>query len=507
MVGGAAPAERVDSGQGMGVVVIGRNEGERLRRCLESLGPWVERCVYVDSGSEDGSVQLARERGALAVELDLDEPFTAARARNAGFEALLVRWPELVAVQFVDGDCELDPDWLESAARSLDHRPTTAAICGRRLERAPHESPYNRLADLEWDGPLGSVEWCGGDALFRVRALRAAGGYDAALIAGEEPELCLRLRRGGWAILRLDRDMTLHDAGLHRFRQWWQRQVRAGHAYAEVAFLHAANPERFWVRQTLSAVAWGGLPIATAALIWPTRGAALALLALYAVLWGRVYRSRRYGVGDAPRPALPAHARLEAHFAIPGKLAQLQGVLRFAWNRLVRGRATKLIEYKRARQARPSRVLAVASGGGHWVQMQRVLHAFSGHDLVLVGITGTCEAPPRGSGDGARARRVYAVNDATRWDRLGLFVLALRIARILWRERPHVVFSTGAAPGCLAIALGRLCGARTIWLDSMANVDRLSLSGRLVKPFAHLRLTQWEHLARPGGPEFSGRVF
>lgn len=146
------------------------------------------------------------------------------------------------------------------------------------------------------------------------------------------------------------------------------------------------------------------------------------------------------------------------------------------------------------------RVLAVASGGGHWVQLVRTLEAFDGLDVAFVTVA-------EGYRQDVPGRRFYLVNDATRWERLASLRLAFRVLGILRRERPDVVFSTGAAAGCFALIFGRLLGARTIWLDSIANVNRLSLSGRLARPFAELWLTQWPHLARETGPEYAGRVF
>jgi UDP-N-acetylglucosamine:LPS N-acetylglucosamine transferase len=146
------------------------------------------------------------------------------------------------------------------------------------------------------------------------------------------------------------------------------------------------------------------------------------------------------------------------------------------------------------------KVLAVASGGGHWVQLRRVIPAFEGMDIVYVTISDAyrIETPHA---------RFHVVNDATRWNKLGILVLGWRMLRIVLRERPDVVFSTGAAPGLLALLFGRLIGARTIWLDSIANAEHLSLSGRLARPIAGLWLTQWENLASKNGPRFEGRIF
>ncbi len=145
------------------------------------------------------------------------------------------------------------------------------------------------------------------------------------------------------------------------------------------------------------------------------------------------------------------------------------------------------------------RILAVASGGGHWVQLLRLLPAFDGHDVAFVTVSDAYRSEVSG-------RRFYAVNDATRWNKFGLLLLALRLLRIIRRERPEVIISTGAAPGYLALRLGRWYGARTVWIDSIANVEKLSLSGQRIGRHADLWLTQWPHLARPEGPHFAGAV-
>ncbi len=246
---------------GLGAVAIGRNEGERLRRCLVSLIERVEHTVYVDSGSTDGSVELARSLGVAVVALDLSVPFTAARARNEGWTALRRVHPDLEYVQFVDGDCEVVEGWLETAHATLAGRPQLGVVCGRRRERFPEASIYNRLADIEWDTPVGEADACGGDAMMRLAALVEVGGFDPTVIAGEEPELCVRLRRAGWRIERLGTEMTLHDAAMSHFSQWWRRALRAGHSFAEGAHRHGGAPERHWVRESRRILALrGGAP-------------------------------------------------------------------------------------------------------------------------------------------------------------------------------------------------------------------------------------------------------
>ena len=317
----------------IGVVVIGRNEGERLRVCLESVVGRGHSVVYVDSGSIDGSVALARALGAAVVELDPSAPFTAARGRNTGADYLERSCPDLVFLQFVDGDCELSAGWVERAVRELESRPNAAVVCGRLHERYPDRSVYNRLADLEWDTPTGEVLACGGIAMMRSAAFRAAGGFDPTLIAGEEPELCLRLRRQHWTVVRIDADMALHDMAMTRFSQWWRRCVRAGHGYAQGAARHGRSSDRHFVRQVRSIWFWGlGLPVAAVGLAWPTWGVSLLLMAGYPLLFDRIRRaSRRRGLE-------PSLAALYAGSCVLAKFPQVFGAIRYRLGNLAGGR-------------------------------------------------------------------------------------------------------------------------------------------------------------------------
>lgn len=324
----------------VGAVAIGRNEGERLRRCLASLAGEVALVVYVDSGSTDGSVALARGLGCEVVVLDPSVGFTAARARNAGIDRLRARMPHLRFAQLVDGDCEIAPGWLARAHARLEERTELAAVCGRRRERHPEASIYNRLCDIEWDGPIGDVLACGGDAMVRLSALEGVGGFDGRLIAGEEPELCVRLRHAGWKIERLRAEMTLHDAAMTRFSQWWRRATRAGHAYAEGAVLHGRAPERHGVRETRRIVLWGAaLPAVALGAALPTFGLSLGLFGGYGVSAYRAYRAAR-DRGRTREDALPY-----ALFTTLGKVPELLGVLELHASRL-RGVRPRLIEYK-----------------------------------------------------------------------------------------------------------------------------------------------------------------
>lgn len=337
----------------VGVVVIGRNEGARLRQCLESLSGR-ENIVYVDSDSSDGSVALARSMGASVIELSNDQPFTAARARNAGVDRLLQRAPGLRFVQFVDGDCTLAPGWIGVAAAALDAATDVAVVCGRRRERHREASVYNLLCDLEWDAPTGEVSECGGDAMVRVDAFRAVAGFDPTLIAGEEPDLCVRLRLAGWKVVRLPDEMTLHDAAMDRFGQWWRRNVRAGHAFAEGAHRHGRSSARHWVKQARSNWLWGAaIPLLAALLAWPTSGVSLLLLAAYPLQAARVYvgARRRWAGRDAAAYAA---------FCVLGKLPQAVGQLSYVKG-TARGRRRPLIEYKRPEPYQEATYQEVAS--------------------------------------------------------------------------------------------------------------------------------------------------
>jgi len=324
----------------VGVVAIGRNEGERLRRCLLSLVGGGLPIVYVDSGSTDGSVQLAVSLGATVVELDLSTPFTAARARNAGFSRLLELQPAVKYVQFVDGDCEVHTTWLSAAVEALSAEAEVVAVCGRRRERFPDASIYNRLCDIEWNTPVGEATACGGDAMFRVSSLREVDGFDATLIAGEEPDLCLRLRRLGGRILRLDAEMTVHDADMHHFAQWWKRSRRAGYAFAQGAHRHGKGPERHWVKPARSGMFYGAfLPIATVVTLPVTRGWSALTLGAYIITYHRAKRSL------IRRGFSPADASLFARYCVIGKFSEAIGGLSYLRDRLLK-RQQRIIEYK-----------------------------------------------------------------------------------------------------------------------------------------------------------------
>jgi glycosyltransferase involved in cell wall biosynthesis len=321
----------------VGIVAIGRNEGDRLRKCLNSVLGQIGIVVYVDSGSTDGSVEMARSLGVVVVELDMTHHFTAARARNEGFKRLRELAPELLYVQFVDGDCEIVAGWLDKAALFLKEHLNVAVVCGRRRERFPDHTIYNRLCDIEWDTPVGEAKSCGGDAMMRADTFERIGGFRNNLIAGEEPELCVRLRKEGWKIWRIGEEMTLHDAAILHIEQWWKRSKRCGYAYAEGAYLHGATPEKHRVKASRSVWIWGmGIPVLTACLsiylgIW-----GLAILLIYPAQLVRLALNGTRSVKEN---------WLSALFLVLGKFPEVVGQLKFLFNRLT-GNTAQLIEYK-----------------------------------------------------------------------------------------------------------------------------------------------------------------
>lgn len=324
-----------------GVVAIGRNEGERLRKCLNSIPQGIGGCVYVDSGSTDGSQALASSFGFDVMELDMNIPFTAARARNAGIERLRQLHPNITSVHVLDGDCVFEPGWIERSLDEMRNSDDIAVVCGRRREKYPTATIYNQLCDLDWEANPGDARSCGGDALIRLEAFDQVDGYNPRLIAGEEPEMCFRMRQNGWRIRQLSDTMTWHDAAMTRHGQWWRRCVRAGYAAVEGAWMHGRSPEKYNVRRVISILIWTMfVPVVSFAAVIFLGWWGLAVVSLYplqiARLWLREVRHRSAGI-----------ALLHAWHLVIDKFAQLQGMLTFLYRRLMKRQAT-LIEYKGA---------------------------------------------------------------------------------------------------------------------------------------------------------------
>lgn len=327
------------------VVVIGRNEGARLSDCLQSVRQvqwqglrW--ELLYVDSHSGDGSPGVARRLGAQVLCLG-EQPPCAAAGRNIGWRAA-----RGALVLFLDGDTRLDPHFVPRARDVLGADPRLVAVWGHRRESHPGQSIYTRVLDLDWVFAPGRTDYFGGDALVRRHALAEVGGFDDTLVAGEEPELCRRLRAAGWQIEHIDAPMTSHDLAITTARAWWKRAERAGLAYAQVAARYAQTADPLWQAEARHNRRHAGLLLAAIGLFgvavwqWPTAAAVLVLIAL--ALWARSARRCRWKCPDQPALAwaYAAHSHLQ-------QLPILAGQWR--WHRLQRARrAPALIEYKTA---------------------------------------------------------------------------------------------------------------------------------------------------------------
>lgn len=325
----------------IGAVVIGRNEGDRLRLCLTSILGQVDSIVYVDSGSTDGSVELAKSLNIEVVELDLTIPFTAARARNAGFQHLTTVNPQLKYVQFVDGDCEILPGWIEIAAHTLENDSQIVAVCGWRQECYPKHSLYNTICNIEWRmGSVGIISSFGGDVMIRSEAFKKAQGYNNSVIAAEDDELSVRLRQNNGQLVRIARNSTKHDANMYHIWQWWKRAKRCGYGYAQVFSLHGKPPESKFAKEMLRALLWGLIfPLSIFLLLYPTHGLVSIILLRYPLTALRVsYSTRQQGFLWSDSFAWGVSCSVSV-------FPEIVGICKFYFDRL-QNQQHQIIEYK-----------------------------------------------------------------------------------------------------------------------------------------------------------------
>ena len=302
-------------------------------KCLSKL------VIYVDSGSTDKSVELAISMSVDVIELDMSIPFSAARARNAGFKRLKELQDDIDYVQFIDGDCEISRDWGEIASQFLDTHDNVAVVAGRLNERFPEHSIYNRLADLEWNYcDPGEINAVGGIFLVRLTVFADVGGFNETVSAGEEPELCYRIKQQRWKIIRIDHDMAQHDLAMSYFTQWWKRQVRGGYGGLDIArrfgldkFKKNCWRSRFWLMWPfliLVGMKLGGILVATLiAILWPIQFSRIAF--------------RLSSSGKTTRIALAY-----AWFTMISFWPQSIGQIYYMIDR-IRGRKQRLIEYRK----------------------------------------------------------------------------------------------------------------------------------------------------------------
>jgi len=327
----------------LSVVVIGRNEGARLTRCLQSVLSMRKpearvEILYVDSDSADDSAERSRKMGVETIELKPYRP-CAAIARNVGWKTATSG-----IIMFLDGDTEISPDFI---AKSIDQfsDPRVAVVYGHRREIDARLSVFTRVLDLDWIHPSGPSAFCGGDALIRRSVLEAVDGFDESLIAGEEPELCGRIRSHGWIVLHVDVDMVRHHLGITRFSQYWRRAVRSGYAYAEVSERFRTTNSPLWKREAKHNLV-AGSAILSLVLGGPLLaigiGSTLPIVAAIAILLTLSIRSAirsRWKTSDAVTLFLYGlHSHLQ-------QIPILFGQIKYRWQRR-RGVVQRLIEYK-----------------------------------------------------------------------------------------------------------------------------------------------------------------
>lgn len=318
-----------ESARVLSVVVIGLNEQERLRAALEAIflhkpDAFELEVIYVDSGSTDRSVEIARDLPGVAVlHLKGGRP-SAARARNVGLRHARGRY-----VQLVDGDSVIQPGWMTGALDFLEANSDVSCAFGRCVEMHPDQSVYMKVCGLDWHIPPGERRFCGGNSMWRRSVIAANGFFDEGIQVGEEPELCYRVRHAGGRIVCLDLAMVHHDLGMYTFAQYWRRSVTSGRACASIAARFWRNPEKMWLRETLlnfaEPAAW--LIIFVAA--WQFFGAAIAVVVILAWWLGRALqiaitlRRRRIALVTAVMYGL--HCQFTRFPAAIGQLKALSG--------------------------------------------------------------------------------------------------------------------------------------------------------------------------------------
>lgn len=315
-----------------GVVVIGRNESDRLRASLDSGLVAKLPLVYIDSGSSDSSSRIARAKGIPTLDLPDTEPYTAARARNAGFKFLKELHPHIKFIQFLDGDCQLVEGWIPIGIEFLKKHPEIAVVAGDLHEIEAQETIYNNLCELEWRKEPGEVKACGGNFLIRSEAFEQVHGFKAQVIAAEEAEFCCRLREAGWKIHHLNQSMAIHNASMHHISEWFHRSVRTGYAFAQSRY-ESREP---LIKEYGSTLFWGILLPLAILITWPIHG--LYLLLLYPLLAIRIYFRQR-------KVWTERESIIYAIFCVLGKFPNAVGLLKYHYDRL-RGKYRGTIDYK-----------------------------------------------------------------------------------------------------------------------------------------------------------------
>lgn len=436
------------------IIIPAHNEEQVIGRCVASLleasAPGEFEIVVVCNGCRDGTAREARRFGERVRVIETDRG-SKTHALNLGDEAAKA-WPRL----YVDADVVMGAESVRRLVKGLEG-PGVLAVSPRAV--------------MEFGEGRKGASW-GVRAYYKVW-LRLPYVQEGLM---------------GTGVYGLSRE------GRGRFEAF--PDLIADDGYVRMLF---RGRERLAVKEARS--------IVTA----PQKLRDLVKIKTRSRLGGYELRARHPELARQEQQEKQYGGALRGMLGRPGLWA---AVVVYLWvNLLSRVRAKRQLEKRlagreyrwerdessRGKAAGEKRILAIASGGGHWVQLLRLRPAFEGHRVAFVTVKRAYQKDVGNS-------PFYLINDATRWSRIGLVKMALGIAWILVRERPHVIVSTGAAPGFFALRLGRLMGAKTVWLDSIANIEQLSMTGQLVGRHADLWLTQWEHLAKQDGPRYEGGV-
>ncbi len=233
------------------VVIIGLNEEKIIGECLSSvlelnLSDCTLEFIYVDSGSTDKSIEIVETFSNVRVVNLNDANPSAAKARNLGVSLTNGEF-----IQFVDGDSILDEQWLKKALPILSSDNSIGAVFGAIEEVGKQSNIYMKVCQFDWYMPPGDYRLCGGNALWKRTVFDEVGLFDGGLIAGEEPDLCFRVRQNGYRIVCIDTPMVKHDLDMHYFKDYWNRSVRSGTAYAIIAMRYRKTQEKLWFKEMI----------------------------------------------------------------------------------------------------------------------------------------------------------------------------------------------------------------------------------------------------------------
>ena len=240
----------------IGVVMLDQNTGVSPEPAIRSLGD-VKTIVYVTANPKNEAAATALRMGAEIVKLP-GKTVNPGRARNTGYRRLKALNPDIEYVQFLEPDFILHADWFNNALAFMVRRPEVAVIDGHKRERFSEKSMLNMVKEISRRKPKGELQTTGESAFVRAEAFEAAGGFRGDIASNDTDDLCLRLRRRGQHIWRVETQMGVNHSRKRDLKDWWREAKRNGYEYAHGVYLHGAQPERFRVLEQSRAIIWGG---------------------------------------------------------------------------------------------------------------------------------------------------------------------------------------------------------------------------------------------------------